>query len=233
MRNLRSLKQMSVFQDWFMNHPVAVVGELARLLPDSLVFMSGFFALLTGSFPQAIFFVSLLESIVGFHLIRKGVGILDIDFLKAAEKAGSSQCRTGFRTTTPIDISLFKASEERTAFPSAPLYILSVAAAYFFGSLNSQIKELETLGSSYSARFYVSVITLCSLLFILGAWRMATSCDSAAVVVLSILVGMMVGTFLLWQNQSLLGPDSTNLLGIPLLRNRTATGESLYVCSKA
>jgi hypothetical protein len=224
---------MSAFQDWFMKNPVAVTGELARILPDSLVFMSGFFALLTGSFAQSVLFMSLLESIVGFHLIRAGVGFLDIDLFKAAEKAGTGECRTGFRTTTPIDISLFKASNERTAFPSAPLYILAVAAAYIFGSLSSQIKELEILGSSYSARFYISVITLCSLLFIMGSWRMFTKCDAAAVVSLSILTGLLVGTVLVWQNQSLLGPDSTNLLGIPLLRNRTAAGEKLYVCSKA
>ncbi len=223
---------MSGFQNWFLNHPVAVTGELVRLLPDSLVFMSGFFALLTGSFPQAILFVSLLESIVGYHLLRKGTAFLDIDFLKAAEKAGSSDCRTGFRTTTPNDISLFKASEERTAFPSAPLYIVAVAAAYFFGSLNSQMKELEALGSSYSARFYISVISLSFLLFIIGASRMATKCDTAAVAILSIVTGVTVGTFLIWQNQALLGPDSTNLLGIPLLANRTASGESIYVCSK-
>lgn len=215
-----------------MKHPVAVTGELARLLPDSLVFMSGFFALLTGSYPQAILFVSLLESILGFHLLRKGVGFLDIDFLKSAEKTGSSQCRTGFRTTTPIDISLFNASEERTAFPSAPMYILSVASAYIFGSLNTQLRELEALGSSYSARFYTGVITLCLLLFVIGSWRMATKCDTAQVVILSILTGLFFGTLLIWQNQALLGPDSTNLLGIPLLRNRAATGEALYVCSK-
>ncbi len=216
-----------------MKNPVAVTGELVRILPDSLVFMSGFFALLTGSFAQSIFFVSLLESILGFHILRKGVGFLDIDMLKAAERAGSGECRTGFRTTTPIDISLFKGADERMGFPSAPLYILAVAASYIFGSLSSQIKELEILGSSYSARFYISVITLCSLLFILGSWRMFTNCDTPPVVILSILAGLLVGSVLVWQNQSLLGPDSTNLLGIPLLRNRTATGEKLYVCGKA
>ncbi len=223
---------MSAFQTWFLQNPVAVTGELVRLLPDSLVFMSGFFALLTGSYPQAIFFVSLLESIFGFHLLRRGMAFLDLPFLKSAERAGTGECKTGFRTTTPNDISFFKASEERTAFPSAPLYIIAVAAAYFFGSLNSQLKELETLGSSYSARFYVSVITLCALLFLIGSWRMFTKCDTAQVVILSILVGLFVGTLLLWQNQSILGPDSTNLLGIPLLRNRTANGEAIYVCSK-
>jgi hypothetical protein len=223
---------MSAFQDWFFKNPVAVTGELVRLLPDSLVFMSGFFALLTGSYPQAIFFVALLESIVGYHILRKGISFLDIPFLQAGEKAGSGECKTGFRTTTPNDISFFKASEERTAFPSAPMYIISVAAAYFFGSLNSQFKELETLGSSYSARFYISVITLCSLLFLMGSWRMYTKCDRPQVVILSILTGLIIGTLLLWQNQTLLGPDSTNLLGIPLLKNRTVKGEAIYVCSK-
>ena len=45
-------------------------------------------------------------------------------------------------------------------------------------------------------------------------------------------IGLVVGFLLVRQNISLLGPTSINLLGIPLLRNRTADGKKLYVCPK-
>ena len=51
------------------------------------------------------------------------------------------------------------------------------------------------------------------------------------VVFISIVLGLLVGTMLVSQNLKILGPDSTNLMGIPLLRNKTATGEKMYVCT--
>ena len=52
------------------------------------------------------------------------------------------------------------------------------------------------------------------------------------VVFISIALGLFVGTMLVAQNLKILGPDSTNLMGIPLLRNKTATGEKIYVCAQ-
>jgi len=209
----------------------AVTGELIRILPDGLVFMSGFFSLLTSSVPQFVLFFSLLESIALFHLIRLGSSTLDLGFIKAMEKSQSAFCVSGFQSATFSSLSLFS-TDTRSAFPSAPLYIISVAAAYLFNSLRAQMKELEALGPEFSPRFYISLMALATLLFFIGSYRMFFQCDSAPVVLMSILLGLFVGSVLVAQNYTVFGPESTNLSGIPLLRNKTATGEAMYICTQ-
>jgi hypothetical protein len=110
--------------------------------------------------------------------------------------------------------------------------MISVAASYVFTSLSNQIKELEALGPDYSPRFYISIMALCALLFFLGCYRMFYNCESMLVVFASIALGLLVGTTLVTQNLKLFGADSTNLSGIPLLRNKTATGEKMYICTQ-
>lgn len=209
----------------------AVTGEMIRILPDGLVFMSGFFSLLTSSMPQFVLFFSLLESIAVFHLLRMGSSSFDFGFVKPMEKSQSAFCKSGFQSATFSSLSLFS-TDSRSAFPSAPLYIISVAAAYLFNSLRAQMKELEALGPDFSPRFYISIMALSTLLFFIGSYRMFFECDSAPVVIMSILLGLLVGSILVAQNYTLFGAESTNLSGIPLLRNKTATGEAMYICTK-
>jgi len=216
---------------WFQKYPLPVLTETIKILPDSIVVMAGLMSLLTTSYALFVFFLSLLESILGFYLFRNIIAGFDFGFTKHLKGFGSSDCKTGFSSPTLSSLSFFTI-DQRTAFPSAPLYMLSVASAYVFTTLSNQIKELEALGPDYSPRFYISIMTLCALLFFVGCYRMFYNCESMMVVFASIALGLLVGTTLVTQNLKLLGPDSTNLMGIPLLRNKTATGEKIYVCTK-
>ena len=210
--------------EWFKANPGAVTGELVRILPDALVMMPGFFSILTTSYPQFIFFMSLLESVGLFYVLRSLI------FLDYTKNVNSAQCKSGFNSATFASLSLFKV--DKSAFPSAPLYMTSVAAAYLFNSLSKQMQELEMLGPEYVLRFYISIIALCLVLFFLGSYRMTYGCENMLVILSSIIVGLTVGTMLIMQNSALLGPDSINLSGIPLLRNKTATGEQIYICTQ-
>lgn len=219
----------SAIYSFFVNYPFAVAGEMLRILPDSIVIVSGLMAILTSSFPMAVFFFSLLESIVGFHGLRKIFTMLDIGFTKPSDQLFSSACRTGFQSATLQ--SFFGAPDLTSALPSAPLYILSVAASYLFMSLNANMQELEALGPAYSSRYHISVFALLSFLFVLGSYRLYSGCESIGIVLLSILLGLIFGTLLIYQNNAILGPASINMVSVPLLKNRTVTGEKLYVCS--
>lgn len=216
---------------WFQKYPLSVLNEIIRILPDSIVATSGLMSILTTSYAQFIFFLSLLESILGFYLVRSAIAQLNFGFVKPLEQFMSKDCKTGFSSPTLSSLSFFTA-DQRTAFPSPPLYMISVAASYVFTSLSNQIKELEALGPDYSPRFYISIMALCALLFFLGCYRMFYNCESMLVVFASIALGLLVGTTLVTQNLKLFGPDSTNLSGIPLLRNKTATGEKMYICTQ-
>jgi hypothetical protein len=117
-------------------------------------------------------------------------------------------------------------------FPSAPLFMLSTASSYIFTTLNYQTKELAALGPSYSSRYYISAMFLVILIFLFFIFRLSFECDGFGVLIVSIAIGLALGYLLVKQNSLLFGAQSINLIGIPLLENRTATGKKLYVCPK-
>jgi hypothetical protein len=151
-------------------------------------------SLLTTSYALFIFFLSLLESVVGFYLFRSMIAEFDFGFTKHQRASERATVRQGSSSPTLSSLSFFTA-DQRTAFPSAPLYMLSVAAAYVFTTLSNQIKELEALGPIIP-RFYISIMTLCALMFFVGCYRMFYNCESMMVVFASIALGLLVGTTL-------------------------------------
>jgi hypothetical protein len=110
--------------------------------------------------------------------------------------------------------------------------MISVAAAYIFTTLNKQSKELQALGPAYSSRYYSSAIFLLMIVALFIIFRLFFQCDGFGVLIMSMVIGLSVGTILVQQNERLFGAQSINLIGIPLLRNRTADGKKLYVCPK-
>jgi hypothetical protein len=212
-----------------------IVMEGIRLLPDGIVVGTGLYSLLTLSYPFAVFFGSLVESMFIMWGLQKATSSVNLTPASVATAARPDQCRSGFSAITKSSFSALTTFSYRTPsspFPSAPIYILTVAASYIFNTLSFQSKELQALGPAYSSRFYISTIFLMTLLFFFVVFRLYYSCDSVPVVLLTVLVAVIVGALLVIQNSRLFGQNSINLLGIPLLRNRSANGKVLYLCPK-
>jgi hypothetical protein len=194
------------------------------------------YALFTLSFPFGIFFGSMVEATAIFHGIRYATSYLGVSPISASSKAYTHICRTGFTqpTTSLLSMSIFGSESEaiQNPFPSPQIYILAAASAYIFTSINKQSKELSALGPSYSSRYYISLIFLTVLLFLFVCFRIAYRCESFAITMMSVPIGLFVGMLLVQQNANLFGAESTNLLGIPLLQSRTASGRQIYVCPK-
>jgi hypothetical protein len=211
-----------------------VIQEMMRIFPDGLVITSGLYALLTLSFPFGIFFGSMLEATALFHFIRWIISYLNISPISASSKSYAHICRTGFTqpTTSLLSMSMFSSEALPNPVPSASIYILSVASAYIFSTLNRQSKELSALGPGYSSRYYVSAIFLTVLIFVFISFRISFGCESFGIVMMSVPIGMFVGAMLVQQNVSLFGAESINLVGIPLLQGRTAAGKKIYICPK-
>lgn len=208
---------------------VPLFEESMRILPDGLILGIGFFSILTLSFPYGLFFASLLESLLAFHGLRAINERLAIFNVLPGKASLSNRCRTGFSNITMDGLTMF-GEGLRSAFPSAPLFMLSTAAAYMMGSLSALSKELETLGKEYSSRIYIASIFLPTVLFLVAMYRLANSCDAFVTIAASVVVGGLLGFALTEQNRRLFGESALNLIGVPLLRQRTATGEKLYVC---
>lgn len=213
--------------------PVAL--ETMRLFPDALVVVSGIFAILMQSVPYGVFCGSLVEATIIYRLIKFAASYANVTgIIQPTAESFTSQCRSGFvyPSASMLSMSMFGEESLGQSFPSIPIYMLATASAYVFSSLNQQTKELEALGPAYSSRYYMSAILLLMLLAFFIMFRVAFNCESVGVQLISALIGIVIGYLLVQQNLRLFGPQSINLIGIPLLRNRTAGGKKLYVCPK-
>jgi len=206
---------LSMLQDFFTKNIINVVLETAQILPDGLVIMTGLYALLTLSASFAVMFGGLVESVAIFQAIQRAALYLGI----SESAVSDSKCRTGFRSPDLTTLSMFS-RDMRPSFPSAPLYILSVAAAYIFSSLNAQSEELQALGAAYSSRYYISITLLCTLILVFMLFRLYNGCDNFGVLVSTVPIGLAIGALVFEQNRRLFGPTMVNLLGIPLIANK-------------
>jgi hypothetical protein len=224
---------------WLETTVLPVIQEMARIFPDGVVITSGIYALLTLSFPFAVMFGSLIEATMIFHLLRSGSSYLNF-FPTALTKASYKHiCRTGFSdplNSSLSSLSMFTSMLDSSSllhqFPSSSIYMLSVASAYLFSTLNVQSKDLEALGPQFASKYYSSLIFLSALLFLFVSFRIAYSCETMATVILSIPIGLFVGMLLVMQNEKLFGKSSLNLIGIPQLSSVTKEGQKIYVCPK-
>ncbi len=211
------------------NDITAIIQEMLRIFPDGLILGIGLFSIVTLSFSYGVFFMSLLESLLIFHGLRSVNVFAGISRFVDTKASIDKRCATGFSDQISPVLSMF-GEGLRSSFPSASIYVLSVAASYILLSLMNLSKELEIMGKEYSQRFYLAMMGLPLLAMFFVLYRLFYVCDSMGNILFSLLVGGLIGAVLVEQNRRVFGDGSLNLIGVPLLRQRTATGEKLYVC---
>ena len=209
--------------------------EQIRILPDSIIFGSLFIALVTQSYSTAIFGASMLEAAVFGSLLQAMFTYMDILHTAPMNPEDGSKCMSSYNT--PTLETLFNICKDKlcsgkipSGVPSFPIYFLATAISYVVGTMYTQKDELQALGPAYAARFYIAIFASFLLLVIVTFYRIANGCDGLGTVIFTLFFGFLIGALLVYQNNSLLGRDSTNLTGIPLLRERTRDGRPLYVC---
>lgn len=217
------------------NFIVANLQEQIRILPDSIIFGSLFVALLTQSYSTVMFAVAMLEAGVAGGLLQALFTYMDILHTAPANPDKPSSCVSGY--TTPTLETLFSICKDKlcsgkisSGVPSYPVYFLATAISYVVGTMYTQKQELEALGPAYAARFYIALFASFLLLVLVTFYRMANGCDTLGIILFTLLFGFLIGIALVYQNTYLFGRDSTNLTGVPLLRERTRDGKPLYIC---
>lgn len=206
-----------------------IIPYMISILPDAILPASGIYAIFTLSYTFGMFFFSLVEArLILWALHNFAHSSMGIGFAEPNDEL----CRN--RVTYMHDNEDFMggAGGRQFSTPSTPMYMLSVAGAYIFNTLNNQSKELEALGPAFSTRYYVSLTFMILIVLLVGSFRLLYGCESFYNVLVSSLVGLIVGSLLVVQNVRLFGDSSVNMLGIPQLRNKTASGKKLYVCPK-
>ena len=213
--------------------PTDVILKMLATFPDGLVPISAIFAIVTLSYPMAVFSGSMLEASLIFKVLQLGSGYLGIFSGVGFSQSSSNICRTGFSSGSALSfktLSLFEATAFESPFPSPHVFMLSAAVSYVFLTIDALSKELQALGTTWAARWWISLIFSSFLILLMILFRASFACDSVSIIMLSTIMGIMTGVALIRQNKHLFGKDGINLIGTPLLAKKGANGEAIYLC---
>jgi hypothetical protein len=199
------------------------IKDILLMLPDGVLFGSLFVGLVTLSQQHIIFFVTLLEGLFflkGFQSIAS--------FMNGTTQANPDTCKSKFQGMTFANVR----DQFNSDSISYGVYILTLASSYFINSNTVLNDELEVLDSSYITRSNVTMYLLVGLTLSYALFKVLIECDSFSSISLAIVLGGLMGLFLVYQNVKLFDRNTVNFMGIPLLRNRTADNKPIYICSQ-
>ena len=220
---------MENFDYFFKTYIKSNLVEQIRILPESVIFGVAIIALVTQSFSSSILLLSMMETLLVGSSLKNLFTYIDF-FHTAPSPYQDDTCLPASSFPSIETLLNFTSKDIKSSFPSFPILFLTTAASYIITSMYTQKEELEALGSAYSSRYYIAIFVSFILLFSLSAYRIAFNCEGAGVVILSLVLGILLGALFIYQNNLLFGRDSTNLTAIPLLKDRTADNKPLYVC---
>ena len=201
-----------------------------RSLPDSLFIGTSVFALLTQSFPLGILVLAMLETTI-IHRSLGGV-LAQIDSGNTMAKPGNYMCIPGIPSA--YQLSVVGSLVSQISVPSGPTMFISSTLGYIILSIFNFNKELKELGErepEWKTRIPLSVTFSLLLLYSYVIWRFMNSCDSLINVLGSTIIGLLVGMGIFLVHVYLFGRFAVNLLGLPILADKSAEGKPLYVCS--
>jgi hypothetical protein len=205
---------------------VKTVPEVGHLSPVILTFGSLFVALVTLNYPLFIFGASSAEAYLLYNTIS-GISGMASSTVGLRDKPIKGECRSFFQGLTPSRFEYFSSKGLLKEFPNTPLYFISFAAAYCIQSMFFFSKECSELGPSYSNRIYLSLLSTGMFIILYTIYLIANGCEGFFSLLVTIIIGLVVGYLICYQNYLLLGKSAVNLLFIPILGKRT---DMDYVC---
>jgi hypothetical protein len=210
---------------------LAVVPEVGHLSPIILSMGTAFVALVTLNFPLMILAGSTVEAYFAYNALRSIssysitpiLGVADSQLPPDERKA----CKSFFQTLTPSRFDYLMSKGLRNDFPNSPLYFICFAAAYCIQSMYFFSEESSELGPQYSNRPYLGIIASAMFIVLYTIYLLAFSCDSSFTLIFSVILGLLVGYLICYQNYLLMGKNAVGLLFIPSLARRSGMD---YIC---
>ena len=200
--------------------------EIGHLAPIILTMGSLFFAATTFNYPLAVLSLSSLEA-GGIYTLVKTLADYTITPSMLETKDKSPECSSYFQTLTPSRFNFLFNKGVKGSFPNYPLYFISFAAAYCIESMMYYSKECSALGPQYSNRLYLALASAAMFIILYTLYLMVYGCDSVFTLLFTVAVGILVGYLLSYQNATVFGKPSVNLLFIPTIVERTGLD---YIC---
>jgi len=209
---------------------LTAVPEVGHLAPVILSIGTAFVALVTLNFPLMMLSGSTVEAYLIYTALSSASAYSVTPLLGVIDSQGQGQqkfCKSFFQTLTPSRFDYLMSKGLRAEFPNSPLYFISFAAAYCIQSMYFFSEECSELGPQYSNRPYLAIIASAMFILLYSIYLLAFSCDSGFTLVFTIILGLLVGYLVCYQNFLLFGKSAVDLLFIPSLARRRGMD---YIC---
>jgi hypothetical protein len=149
----------------------------------------------------------------------------------AKENILEGVCQSGFLYPNMMRISLIETVGVPSMFPSPSVFFITSTLTYMLMAMQNFGREIKSLSNDLSIR--TNIATVLSTLFILFMmmFRYTYGCESFGTLLLSVILGLIFGALLVYQNVGLFGRDGVNILNLPMILSSTERGKPMYVCA--
>ena len=207
--------------------PVSV--ESLRLLPDSMVLGIAILAALSMSKSMGVLLFTMFEIMLSQRVLSMIIG--GIAPVGAGTNVLQGVCQPGFMYPNQMRISLIVTVGVPSMFPSPTMFFLSATLSYMITAMQNFGREIKSLSGELKTRTSIAIVL--SFLFILSMlmFRYSYGCESFGTLLLSIILGFIMGSLIVYQNITLFGRDGINVLNIPMILSGMERGKPMYVCA--
>jgi len=206
-----------------------VCSESLRILPDSMILGVAILAGLSMSKSMGVLLFSMFE----FMLIQRVFSMIigGIAPVGAGQNAMQGICQPGFIFPNQMRISLVVTIGVPSMFPSPSMFFLASILSYMLNSMQNFGREIKSLSGELKTRTNIAVVF--SFLFVLAMmmFRYSYGCESFGTLLLSLILGFIMGSLVVQQNILLFGRDGINVLNIPIILSGLEKGKPMYVCA--
>jgi hypothetical protein len=203
-------------------------------MPDTILGGILLFALIIQSAPMGVLGVLLLslefvhagsssflsEVIPGVHVPSKDV-----------QRCSGHFPGISYERLITMATKIGKITALNNGFPSYYIMFMGALFGYITGMNQTYSKELDGMPKKRAAiHAGATIMFLLAILFVI--YRYATGCDSLVSIAVAAVIGITYGFISEMFIAYLSDRTLTNLLNIPLLRDRAEDGKPIYVCKK-
>jgi hypothetical protein len=216
-------------QEFVMDSLFPVCIETLRILPDSMVLGVAILAGLSMSKSMGVLLFTLFEFMLSQRVLSMIVG--GIAPVGAGVGALQPVCQPGFIFPNQMRISLIETIGIPSMFPSPSMFFLAATLSYMLNAMQNFGREIKSLSGELKTRTNFAMVL--SSLFILAMmmFRYSYGCESFGTLLLSIILGFIMGALVVHQNIALFGRDGVNVLNIPMILSGMEKGKPMYVCA--
>ena len=207
---------------------VPMMIETLRLLPDSVVLGTALYSIISLCKSYGVLLLTMIELMLIQRFSASLIG--SIAPIGAQHDALHMSCQPGMAFSNTMRISLLETIGKPSYFPSPTMFFLAGIISYMIGSVKHFEREIKTLGGDLTTRTTVSVVLSAALAFVMLIFRYSYGCESFETLLMSLIFGLITGIVIVYQNKTIFGRDSLNILNLPMIQTASESGKPMYVC---